>query len=560
MKPAVNDISPLIRGDVMRRAIFPLLMLLALMLPSMGRAAAPAPASVSPQNFRDLLALGTDQLYWSADVVPVINRHETAAQTIVRVRSAGEALWKEVGAVAAPVSGLAHRGSELLLVLDDGQWMIASDSGVRSGLPAPGGAEVLALAGDGDDIWAVAAAPAGRMITPTTAPATRSNAATEPASTTAAAPSTAPAFPPHDVGLFLLRRGNWEEQDLLPRAVRRNDIRAISLAMLDRRLMLAVASRDLSVRVYTRDANGWDDGVELAFVAERGEIRLMSIDARPALWVVDGATTPGSLFIRNDRWDGPIKLHRSPKLDAFDTFALTVALGRLRLIASDGKGRLAEQLYNADGTLAGQATEAQTIPREQDQRLNNALQVLVMVILLAWMLGSMRQRPAVNEALRHIEQLQLAPLGRRFVGGLIDFVPLVVALVIADQILRRSGQPVAARLTITSPEFAWLAAGVGLYLLLTTVLELTLGRSLGKLVAGTRVASLDGSRPAAAAVLLRNLLRLIDILLLLFPLSFIFFSPLRQRVGDMAAGTIVVMKDAPMPPPAPAEPPRESES
>jgi hypothetical protein len=28
----------------------------------------------------------------------------------------------------------------------------------------------------------------------------------------------------------------------------------------------------------------------------------------------------------------------------------------------------------------------------------------------------------------------------------------------------------------------------------------------------------------------------------------------------MAAGTIVVMKDAPMPPPAPAEPPREGES
>ena len=72
-----------------------------------------------------------------------------------------------------------------------------------------------------------------------------------------------------------------------------------------------------------------------------------------------------------------------------------------------------------------------------------------------------------------------------------------------------------ARLTPDSPEFAWIAAGVATYLLLTTVMELLLGRSVGKLLTGTRVVALDGRRPAPAAVLIRNLLRVVDLIMLL---------------------------------------------
>ena len=98
-----------------------------------------------------------------------------------------------------------------------------------------------------------------------------------------------------------------------------------------------------------------------------------------------------------------------------------------------------------------------------------------------------------------------------------------------------------------SPEFAYISAGVGTYLLLTTVMELLIGRSVGKLIAGTRIAALDGRRPTPSAILIRNLLRVAD--LLIFPLGFVILSPLRQRLGDMAAGTIVIRADAPEPPP-----------
>jgi len=80
-----------------------------------------------------------------------------------------------------------------------------------------------------------------------------------------------------------------------------------------------------------------------------------------------------------------------------------------------------------------------------------------------------------------------------------------------------------------------------LYLLHTTVSEVASARTLGKLVFGLRVVSLDGTRPSAGALLTRNLLRLIDLALGFFPLVLLVYSPLRQRAGDVAAGTLVVL-------------------
>jgi uncharacterized RDD family membrane protein YckC len=544
------------------KLFMPAVVLLVLFSPAVGRCAVVT---------RDLFAWGTDQLYWSADVVPSGDAHTPAAQTTIRFRTAGDGEWRVIGEVAGPVTNLSNRGSELLVVLEDGQWLIA-DGGIRTGIPLPGKAEALALAGDGDDIWAIAQAPAGATLSPpavdsTSAPATSATASTAPTDSAAPAtrrstapssapstvqsagsstgPSTAPAFPPHDVGLMRLRRGDWSEVDMLPAGIRRDDIIAASLAMIDGKLYFAVATRDFAVRVFVRDGNGWDAGGDVAVLAQRGKIRLMNIDGHPALWMSDGpGSTPGSLAVHGQRWESPVKLALSAKLSSFDCVSLTSALGRIGLLASDAKGRLAEQLYKKDGSLLGSATEGITVVRGGDERLAQTMQILVLAVLLVWMMGSMRQRPAMQEAVKRIDQLHLAPLGRRLAGGMIDLLPMVVAFFVAQRVVNASGQPISSRLTYNSPEFAWLAAGVGVYLLHTLVMELLIGRSIGKLIAGMRVAALDGQRATASAILTRNLLRIVDLMLMFFPLSFVFFSPLRQRVGDMAGGTIVVMNDA----------------
>jgi uncharacterized RDD family membrane protein YckC len=73
------------------------------------------------------------------------------------------------------------------------------------------------------------------------------------------------------------------------------------------------------------------------------------------------------------------------------------------------------------------------------------------------------------------------------------------------------------------------------------------GRTIGKIIAGTRVTNLDGSPPGLTSYFLRWLLLPVD----LFPTGigigglFITFSKHHQRIGDLAAGTVVVRNAKP---------------
>jgi len=60
------------------------------------------------------------------------------------------------------------------------------------------------------------------------------------------------------------------------------------------------------------------------------------------------------------------------------------------------------------------------------------------------------------------------------------------------------------------------------------------------MLTGLHIVGLDGRPATASARVLRNLFRIIDILIIGMPLALILFSPLRQRAGDLGAGTVVV--------------------
>jgi uncharacterized RDD family membrane protein YckC len=93
--------------------------------------------------------------------------------------------------------------------------------------------------------------------------------------------------------------------------------------------------------------------------------------------------------------------------------------------------------------------------------------------------------------------------------------------------------------------------GTGLYIVVTTVLSLCYamamewfwgGRTLGKRLFRLRVMDSNGFHLQASQVVVRNLLRVIDSLPLLYLVggAASFFSPLYQRLGDQVAGTVVV--------------------
>jgi uncharacterized RDD family membrane protein YckC len=72
------------------------------------------------------------------------------------------------------------------------------------------------------------------------------------------------------------------------------------------------------------------------------------------------------------------------------------------------------------------------------------------------------------------------------------------------------------------------------------VFEATLGATVGKLLFGVRVRTAEGGPIGWVAALVRNLLRVPDVCCGMIGLLLIGISPRRQRLGDFAAGTVVV--------------------
>ena len=70
------------------------------------------------------------------------------------------------------------------------------------------------------------------------------------------------------------------------------------------------------------------------------------------------------------------------------------------------------------------------------------------------------------------------------------------------------------------------------------------GQTLGKMLMGIQVTSLDGSRPSLSQLLLRWLLLIVDGPMLgSIGMLSIIFSKNSQRLGDLAAGTTVIQKN-----------------
>jgi uncharacterized RDD family membrane protein YckC len=63
------------------------------------------------------------------------------------------------------------------------------------------------------------------------------------------------------------------------------------------------------------------------------------------------------------------------------------------------------------------------------------------------------------------------------------------------------------------------------------------GRTPGKMALRLRVVTAEGGRPGASALLMRNLVRVLD---LVFGIPLMVIDPLARRLGDRLAGTLVV--------------------
>jgi len=99
-----------------------------------------------------------------------------------------------------------------------------------------------------------------------------------------------------------------------------------------------------------------------------------------------------------------------------------------------------------------------------------------------------------------------------------------------------SQTPVAATLV-------WWLVACAAHTLYALVMELLTQRTIGKVLTGTRLLSESGQAPAAPQIIVRNLVRFVELLPPMWVLGFlIVLSRNRQRAGDIFARTVVVRR------------------
>ena len=109
---------------------------------------------------------------------------------------------------------------------------------------------------------------------------------------------------------------------------------------------------------------------------------------------------------------------------------------------------------------------------------------------------------------------------------------------------------VASKLADISDTYTtWLYTlpAMAIYLLYHPIVEVAMrGRTPGKRMAGVRLVDLSGRVPSRTALLIRNLFRLVDCLPLFYVIGLVscLLTAHRVRVGDLAAGTLLIVDDS----------------
>lgn len=199
-------------------------------------------------------------------------------------------------------------------------------------------------------------------------------------------------------------------------------------------------------------------------------------------------------------------------------------------------------IQNAEG-VAAMMPISEKRPTFFDGNADLTIQIIAFIAAMFMMVMFYRRAPQPNQ-LDLPEHLVLASFGRRAMAGLIDLAPgfFLASLlygVTVSEILFESwpGNGVEKAFAAMRPGFVV----IGVTLLHTVACEFILARSLGKILAGLYVADLNGKPAPPAPCLGRALSRAFELFAPLMILVAII-SPARQRLGDILAKTIVVMR------------------
>jgi len=493
---------------------------------------------------------------------------------------------------------LLDDGSWVLLSDDASAAATATTTATTGPVLAVPNAALVSFADDGRNLWALAKIPGGvaRMralpsATPSSGPATgpfdkltagpsdklttvpsTSPSATHPTTLGAAATgpsatqpqSTGPVGPligpgPElAFGLVHLGPDGWVgEADIPTEIARPGD--ELSLALIEGEPYLAARGSAGPVRVFrlpdahhattaptSGPANSWALVCSIDLPDDAQDFQLLNGTPFPTVWA-RGRAGPDLLYLCKLNAAGSAT--PSPAVPLQSTSGLppsaraaAYAMGLIRSVfVRDGE--LYEQSY--DRLSGAPADKAAPLPLPSATAFSlTLLRYGIVTGAMLYAIGaSFRRREQLRSLKIDPAALPLAPAGARLLAGAIDALPVIAAWAFYYQKMGPGELigVVTGGSGVADPIVELVLWGsFAVYLAHTTICEVLIGRTLGKIIMGLRVISLDGKPPTRGQMMTRNLLRLIDAGLIFLPVLLVPFSPLRQRAGDTAAGTVVI--------------------
>lgn len=523
---------------------FLLILAMLLLLPLVARAAE-----------RNLLAHAdeTGNKCWLAQVLPVSGSDPRSEETIPWVKDFGRE-WQEMPHLPGRAICLASLDGELVAVMDDGSWFVLSNT-PRLGPPLPNGAIMRAAATGDHQLWAIGLAPMESAATkPTTAAISPAVAAPEAVTPEAA---TQPATMPVPRQLVLYRyaalggeSASWQVVTPLPEGIP-DDPASLSMVFVQEKVFVAWHQADETVAIVHLPSFGaWSEPLVINDEGGIGDFKLLDVKDRPELWTTSPlklaatqpstqpALQPGQIHRGQDFAEvRPLTISgQQPPADVIGTVVFSASRLRLLMISGDQKFEL---LYEPDKLPTTRLTMVlPTLP--EPIPLETWLVAGAALLAVATATGLSRRNNLADLAKRPNTRLMLAPVLNRLAAGAIDAAPILVVLYAIA-----TGDRAPTFATNVHDAVRLLILGTLAYLAHTTVAEVMCGQSIGKIIVGLQVVTANSGSPTLKSLLIRNAMRVVDLLML--PLLMIVATPLHQRLGDMVAGTVVVVKELPPP-------------
>ncbi len=473
----------------------------------------------------ELLTHGSSKSFWFADVEHSQDPTQPD-QTVIFGRTAGSAgNWDVMNPIPGRVVALADDGTDLLALGQDGHWALVEPTENRSGEDVPGGGAILAMCGGSGLVWAIA---------PELAPIASTN--TSDSTRPATQATTAPLH-----RLFQLDHGNWSALGpALPDEAFAPDA-GLCMATVDRLPAVAwLAGGAIHIRTFSPTDSAWHDAGNLVPPSPVVDFKLIGMGDSMFLWAA-GAQGPGVLFTGGPHWSAPINLKNNgtgaTDSSAGTERAVAVAMDRFRFIWKGTDSKIYEQVYDITGRPI-EAAAPIVLQKTIDEGPLGAVNLIILIVAMVLAFAALYVRGAAVPGAPRVPIVP-APMGPRLLAGMIDAAPLIVVFV---YIARTMPENYTTLQQITARYTGPFMVAMAVYVLHTMICELAMGVSIGKLLAGLKVVRLDGSPPKAWQIILRNFERTVDVQLL-FPLVSVLVSPMRQRVGDWVAGTVVVVDE-----------------